>query len=108
MNLIIYQDHETGCFKIVYKIEKILLRRLHPGAAVFQQLDQLVYCHFAVNIFLDDFLAAVQRYFSGTTSYITEIGIGHFAWAIDDAPHDGNFDALEMGGGGFDAGRGFL
>ena len=29
---------------------------------------------------------------------VAEIGIGHFAGAIDDAPHDGDFYALEMSG----------
>jgi hypothetical protein len=35
---------------------------------------------------------------------VAEIGIRHFARAIDDAAHDGDFDAFEMFGAVFDAG----
>ena len=52
--------------------------------------------------------ADIEVDFTGSASNIAEISISHFARAIDDAAHDGNFDTLEVIGAGTDVSGYFL
>jgi len=79
-----------------------------PQAIVFDKLDELFYRCFGGHIAFHDFFAFVQGNFSRSTSHIAEIGIGHFARAVDDAAHDGDLHAFQVMCGCADAGRGFL
>ena len=53
--------------------------------------------------FFDHFLAHVQVDVAGRAADIAEVGIGHFAGAVDDAAHDRDLDALEVAGARGDA-----
>ena len=53
-------------------------------------------------------LADVEIDLAGGAADVAEIGVGHLAGAVDDTAHDGDFDTLEMEGGGLDAGGGAL
>ena len=53
-------------------------------------------------------LADVEVDLAGRAADVAEIGVGHFAGAVDDAAHDGDFDALEVDGGRLDARGGGL
>ena len=50
-------------------------------------------------------LADVEIHLAGRTADIAEIRVSHLARSVDDTTHDGDLDALEMGGGRLDAGR---
>ena len=53
-------------------------------------------------------LADVEVDLAGRAADVAEIGVGHFAGAVDDAAHDGDLHALEVVGRGLDAGGGGL
>ena len=53
-------------------------------------------------------LADVEVHLAGRAADVAEIGVGHFAGAVDDAAHDGDFDALEVVGRLADFRRGGL
>ena len=40
--------------------------------------------------------ADVEVDLAGRAADVAEIGVGHFAGAVDDAAHDGNFDPFQM------------
>ena len=48
--------------------------------------------------------ADIEVDLAGRSAHIAEIRIGHFSRSVHDTSHDGDLDALEMGGGRLDAG----
>ena len=60
------------------------------------------------NIELHGLLPNIEVYLTGGSTDITEVGVGHFTRAIDDAPHDGDTHPFEVGSGSLDEGRCFL
>jgi len=60
------------------------------------------------DIFAYDFLASVQVNRAGAGAYVPIVGVGHFAWAVDDAAHNGDFEAFEVACTSPDAGRDFF
>jgi len=55
------------------------------------------------DVVLDAVFADVEVYFARGATDVAEIGVGHFAGAVHDAAHDGEFHAFEMAGFGADA-----
>jgi hypothetical protein len=47
-------------------------------------------------------LAYVEVNFPWGSADVSEVCIGHFPWAVDDAAHDGDAHAFEVAGGGAD------
>jgi hypothetical protein len=58
--------------------------------------------------FFDYFLADVQVDFAWRAANVAEIGVGHFARAIDHAAHDRDLDTLQVIGARGDAFGGAL
>jgi hypothetical protein len=64
-----------------------------------QSIDRL---HFR-NIELQRLLADIQIDLSGSSAYITEIRVGHFAWSVYDATHYRDLYPFQVVRGGLDA-----
>ena len=54
------------------------------------------------------FFADEEVDFVGRAAHVAEVGVGQLAEAVDDAAHDGDFDAAQVAGGGLDALGGLL
>lgn len=64
----------------------------------FDKFDEFFDGVFLRDVEFDALFADVEVDFSGGAADVTEVGIGHFAWAVDDAAHDGDGDAFEVAG----------
>ena len=64
----------------------------------FNKIDEVLYRFFLGDVDTHRGMPDVKVDFSGGAAYITEVGIAHLARAVDDAAHDGNFDALQVTG----------
>src|SRR5205823_3220691 len=77
---------------------------LCPFAVLSDEIDQPLNCLPLRDVKLDRGLADVEVDLAWRAADVAEIGIGHFAGAVDDAAHDGDFHAFEMLSAGLDAG----
>jgi hypothetical protein len=75
-----------------------------PLAVFADEVNEAVNGLFLWDVEFDGGLADVEVDFARRTTHVAKVGIGHFSRAVDDAAHDGDFDALEVAGAGFDAG----
>ena len=81
--------------------------RLGPLAMLTDEVHQAVHGFRLGNVEFHRCLADVEVDLARRAADVAEVRIRHFAWAVHDAAHDGNFDTLEMLGAGFDtAGNG--
>jgi len=77
-------------------------RSLPPSIMAFNKADQVLDRFFFGNMVLHTFLAHIEVDFAGGAADITKVGVSHFTGTVNDATHDGNLNALEMGGLFFD------
>src|SRR6266567_1840860 len=78
--------------------------RLDPFAVLANQVHAPVHRLDFGDIEFNGGLADVEIDFARGAANVTEVGVRYLAGAIDDAAHDGDFDALEMLGARFDSG----
>ena len=74
----------------------------------FDEFNKFFIGNVARNRLLNTGFPDVQVDFVRPSTHITEIGVGHFTGAIDEAAHNRNFDTLQMPGVGFDVRGGGL
>ena len=74
-----------------------------PFSVGADELDEAVVGLGLGDVVLDALLADVEVYLAGGAADVAEVGVGHFAGPVDDAAHDGDFDAFEVSGLGADA-----
>src|SRR5262245_29569210 len=80
------------------------LFRLNPLAVFANQIHETFHGFSFGNVEFDRRLTHVEVDLARRTAHVAEVCIGHFARAVHDAAHDGDFYALEMLRAGFDAG----
>ena len=85
-----------------------LSHRLEPAAVFADEVDEAVYGFGVGDVEFYGCLADIEIHFAGGSDDIAEVGIRHFAGAVHDAAHGGDFHAFEVAGGGFEASCGFL
>ena len=68
--------------------------RVDPLAMLFDEVDEVLVGFRLRDIVLNAVLSDVEIDFSWGTADVTEIGIGHFARAVYNTSHDGDFDAF--------------
>ncbi|MFM1944159.1 MAG: hypothetical protein RI897_3141 [Verrucomicrobiota bacterium] len=84
--------------------ELSILGAVDPFSVFADEVDQSIDSFCFGNIEFHWGFSDVEVDFPGGTSDVAEVGIGHFAGAIDDAAHDGDFDSFEVVGACFDVG----
>ena len=72
------------------------LRRLHPFAVFFDQIDQAVERFFGGDVILYALFAYVEIDLRGRAADVAEVGVGHFTGAVDDAAHDRDRHTFEV------------
>ena len=77
-------------------------RRLHPLAVLLDELDEPIIRFLFRDVALDAFFPYVQTNLARPRPDVAEVGVGHFAWAVDNASHDGDLDVFEVRHAGFD------
>ena len=78
-----------------------------PAVVFFDEVDEAVDGFGFGDIEFHGGLADVEIDFAWGAADVAEVGVGHFAGAVDDAAHDGDADPFEVAGGGADfLGRG--
>src|SRR5271169_4952569 len=82
--------------------------RVEPFAVVFDEVDEAGDGFGFGDVEFDGGFADVEVDLAGRAADVAEVGIGHFAGAVDDATHDGDLDALEVVGRFADFRRGGL
>ncbi len=77
---------------------------VHPLAVFADEVHEAFDGFVFGDVEFDGGFADVEVDFAGGAADVSKVGVGHFARAVDDAAHNGDFDAFEVGGAGFDAG----
>ncbi len=84
--------------------DQLLFLGFDPFAVVADEVDEAIDGFDFGDVELHRGLADVEIDFVGGAADVAEIGVGHFAGAVDDAAHDGDFDAFQVLGALLDAG----
>ena len=82
--------------------------RVEPLAVFLDEVDEALDGFAFGDVEFHGGLADVEVDLAGRAADVAEIGVGHFAGAVDDAAHDGDLDALEVVGRFADFGGGGL
>ena len=73
-------------------------RCINPFAVFVDKIDEAINSFYLWYIEFHGLFTHVEVDFSRGATDVTEIGIGHFAWAIHNASHNGDTDAFEVTG----------